>query len=69
MSSVKKIIQNPMHKEIEAIKDRLGKELLTLPWSEYKKKLDERIHTYLTDGGYYFEPTNRPGVSVIRKIS
>lgn len=69
MSSVRKIIQNPMHKEVEAIKDRLGKELLDLSWSEYKKRLDRRVRSYLAEGGYRFEPSERAGVSIIRKIS
>lgn len=69
MSSVRKIIQNPMHKEVEAIKDRLGKELLDLSWSEYKKRLDRCVRSYLAEGGYRFEPSERAGVSIIRKIS
>lgn len=67
MSSNRQILQNPMHKEIEVIKDRLGREIFSLPWNEYKKKLDKRVHSYLTEGGYRLEPTDRPGISVIRK--
>lgn len=58
-----------MHKEIEAIKDRLGRKFYELPRSEYRKWLDKTVRSYLAEGGYRLEPTNRPGISVIRKVS
>lgn len=37
MASVKEILKNPMHKEIEKIKTKLSKEAWALPWSDYRE--------------------------------
>lgn len=37
MASVKEILRNPMHKEIEKIKTKLSKEAWSLSWSDYRK--------------------------------
>lgn len=37
MASVKEILKNPMHKEIERVKTKLSKEALSLSWTDYKK--------------------------------
>jgi hypothetical protein len=37
MASVKEILKNPMHREIERIKTKLSKEVLSLSWSDYRK--------------------------------
>jgi len=47
MASVKKILKNPMHKEIEKIKTILSKEAASLPWSDYRKMITRDMEKFL----------------------
>lgn len=47
MASVKEILKNPMHKEIERIKTKLSKEALSLSWSDYREIVARDMRNFL----------------------
>ena len=47
MASVKEILKNPMHREIEKIKTKLSKEVLSLSWSDYRKTVAKDMRDFL----------------------
>lgn len=68
MSSNKQILQSKMHKEIEAIKSKISAQMTKLGWRKYREKMNAEISSVLRNHGYTLVPTDRPGISVLKKI-